>query len=132
MAWERRQGTSRRYYTRSERIGGCVVRTYIGTEESARNMADAYAALADWGADLQREEQERRARWKWIVAAMTANAQATVPYIEAFLIAAGYHRHNRQWRKRRGMNTSMSTASQPTSTTPASAPTVDEVRALAK
>jgi hypothetical protein len=101
MSWETR-GNSGRYYTRSRKVDGRIIREYIGTgllaELSAQQDADERVQRL---AERERLQQEA-ARW----------AAATVPLMElsqmldgltaAALIAAGYHQHHRgAWRKRR-------------------------------
>ena len=102
MAWEARG--SRRYYTRSKRVNGRVVREYVGAAGAAvAELAAAADAVkrADRRAALEARRAEE-ARW----------AEATAPLLElchvadvmarAALLAAGYHRHSRcSWRRRR-------------------------------
>lgn len=100
MAWEKRKRGGR-YFTRSVRINGRVVRFYFG----AGPVAEAVAAL-----DAQKRT-ERATRLKAV-----AEEQACVEQIEAELEAlddlcrdlvhasmeeAGYHEHRGQWRRYR-------------------------------
>jgi hypothetical protein len=99
MAWEQRG--NRRYYYRSRKIGGRVVKEYLG--------AGAAGLLA------AREDEARRRTRDAVRAALQADrdtfaAAATVhgersraadALMTAALVAAGYHRHDRgHWRKR--------------------------------
>jgi hypothetical protein len=101
MAWERR-ARGGRYYTRSQKVAGRVIRHYVGT-----------GPLAEWVAacdeEDRRQREELRARRKEAAAAM-ANVDALVRLADeaaelaarAALEAAGYRQHNRgDWRRRR-------------------------------
>ena len=102
MGWERRERGGL-YYTRSRRVGGHVVREYVG--------GGALGALA---AELDAEGRaERRARADELRAAGTEWAELETMTREldeladglaaAALLLAGYHRHDRgEWRRRRG------------------------------
>ena len=101
MAWEHRQRGGR-YYTRSRREGGRVVREYVGG-----SVLVELAARAD---ELKRRERER-------AAAAEREEQETLealdaPFAEAWeaaetlysaaLVAAGYRHYKRgEWRKMR-------------------------------
>ena len=101
MSWETRNGRGR-YYTRSRRVGGRIVREYIGCEPVAALVAQI---------DLQErrirmaEADQKRARKAEEVAlddlvdevARTADLLA-----RGVLLAAGYHDHRGEWRKARG------------------------------
>jgi hypothetical protein len=101
MAWERRTRGSR-YYTRSLRVGGRVVRDYVGggikgevaaAEDAARRAARQEKAEA-WGRECARLEALDRA-----VAELD---EAVGSLVTASLLIAGYHRHHRgNWRRRR-------------------------------
>ena len=101
MGWEERErGT--RYYTRSRRVGGRVLKEYVGTGPLAE-----LAALQD-EADRQRREEEARA-WKREREALedldvTAGEICELAELltRAAMVAAGYRQHNRgEWRKPR-------------------------------
>jgi len=102
MAWETRQRGGR-YYTRSKKIGGRVIREYVG-----KGLAGELAAAADARARAKREAE--KAAWRAEQERMEA---ALVPFedfyegvetlVRGSLILAGYHRHHRgEWRRKRG------------------------------
>src|SRR5262245_11971028 len=99
MAWETKGRT--RYYTRSRRVGRRVVREYWGMGPEAH-----LAAALD---DRRRREREatraarRRQRSRWEAAARPLNELAGLAelFVRAALFAAGFHRHQRSWRRRR-------------------------------
>ena len=98
MGWDRG-----RYYTRSRKVNGRVVREYIGTGPTA-----ALAAQMDaLDRDMRQTEAEGRKR----LATDLATRDAAVDdfgarcdlLARAFLLAAGCRQHKRgEWRKRRG------------------------------
>ena len=100
MAWEVRG--SRRYYTRSRKVAGRVVREYIGTGPVAEIAAAADGlrrADRRAAAEALRGEQ---ARWQAAVAPLLELSRAADLLARAALLAAGYHRHSRSsWRKKR-------------------------------
>ena len=98
MAWETKGRT--RYYTRSRRVNGRVVRESFGKGPEAH-----LAAALD---DRRRREREvaraarRRQRERWQAAARPLNDLADLAELfGAALFAAGFHRHQRSWRRRR-------------------------------
>ncbi len=90
-----------RYYYRKRRVGRRVVSEYVGKGE--------YAALL-WQADkhIKAQQEATRVAWRAERAKIEA-ADELVKDVERVvravmvetLQAAGYHRHKRQWRKRR-------------------------------
>jgi hypothetical protein len=97
MGWDRG-----RYYTRSKKVSGRVVREYIGTGRLAELAAQMDAIER---ADREAERAARRAE-KDELAALDADlkalAETTDLVARAALVAAGYHRHKRgEWRKKR-------------------------------
>ena len=101
MAWEERGG--RRYYYRSVRRGGRVIKEYVGTGP----VAEATAQL-DEEERLRREEEaqawkEERRRMEILEAQIEELCDAAETLSRAALVAAGYRQHNRgEWRLRRG------------------------------
>jgi hypothetical protein len=101
MAWEKR-GT-KRYYTRSVRREGRVVRQYFGNGPVAE-----LAAATDAERRLSREivARERRAeqgRYDAAFSPLQELCKVTDLLAAASLLLAGYHRHARgDWRRRRG------------------------------
>jgi hypothetical protein len=100
MAWERRE-RGERYYTRSRRAEGKVVREYVGG-----------GALGEFAARIDTEERERweaeAARGRAEVKRLEELAAPVVQLYEvaealarAHLIATGCHSHKGEWRRRR-------------------------------
>src|SRR5215207_11659697 len=100
MAWERRKRGGR-YYTRSRRVDGRVVREYVGG-----------GALGELAARTDAEERERREaeatrgraeveRLEELVAQVVELCEVAEILVRAHLIAAGCHRHKGEWRRRR-------------------------------
>jgi hypothetical protein len=103
MGWEVRGGN--RYYTRSRKVSGRVVREYVGGG-AAGELAAAADAL--WRADRRAENEQRRAedaRWRTGSEALRSLCQVADLLFKATLLAAGYRQHHRStWRKRRHGN----------------------------
>jgi hypothetical protein len=101
MAWETRKRGGR-YYTRSRKVGGRVIREYIGSGlmgELAAAEDGAQRTQRGVAAEVRRAEQERLAE---LDAASIAFDAALETLTRAVLMTAGYHRHHRgPWRKRR-------------------------------
>jgi hypothetical protein len=90
------------YYTRSKKVGGRVVREYVGS-----GILGHVAALQD-AQERQRREQEaalwkeERKRLEALVAPVEDLCEATEVLCRAALLAAGYRRHQRgEWRRKR-------------------------------
>jgi hypothetical protein len=101
MGWESRRGSGR-YYTRSRKVHGHIIREYVGTglvaELAAQQDAEARAQRLAERQRLQREA----ARWAAAAAPLTELSRLLDGLTAAALIAAGYHQHHRgTWRKRR-------------------------------
>jgi hypothetical protein len=101
MAWETRNN-GRRYYTRSTRVNGKVVREYVGTGYLAE-----LAAQID-NCERYRKELEKadidaiRGELDSIEAAISGYDERIKRIVNATLTAAGYHRHDRGlWRRKR-------------------------------
>ena len=105
MAWETRQRGSR-YYTRSRRVHGQVVREYIGA-----GIIGEMAATQD--AKARQKRSEEREVGRKVLAEQEALEHPLVvldglcdALVHSFLESAGYHNHRGQWRKRRGKKSS--------------------------
>jgi hypothetical protein len=103
MAWETRRG--RKYYYRSRRVGGRVVKQYFGrgpvAELAAAMDADQRARRAA-EAEVARCEQ---ARLEPVQAATSQLDDVCDLLVNAMLISAGYHRPNYgPWRRRRAQS----------------------------
>jgi hypothetical protein len=99
MAWERRG--SNLYYYQSERIDGRVRKKYVGAGDVAQAIAHADESIRG-----SRAAHSERARVEFEEAKTLASAgeelcEAAEILAVAQLVAAGYHRHKGQWRRRR-------------------------------
>jgi hypothetical protein len=101
MSWETRRGRGR-YYTRSRKVNGRIIREYIGTglvaELAAQQDAEERAQRLAEGKRLQEEAY----RWTSATAPLMRLSHLLDGLTSASLITAGYHQHHRgAWRKRR-------------------------------
>lgn len=101
MGWETRNGRGD-YYTRSRRVGGRVVREYVGSGELA--WAISILDLAERH-DRERALEQRKAereREDALDAELSDYFGRVEEVARGALEAAGYRRHKRgEWRKRR-------------------------------
>ncbi len=102
MSWESRGGKGR-YYTRSRKVNGRVVREYLGSGPAAE------AAAREDALERDRREAERaafldeRAELDDIDATLDELNDLAELVARAALAAPGYRLHKRgEWRKRRG------------------------------
>lgn len=99
MGWETRKGKGR-YYTRSVRVGGRVVREYVGSGPAA----DIAAALDEANREERRAECETRrleqAKLEAAAAALSALGSAADAEMKRRLGEAGYHYRKGEWRKK--------------------------------
>ena len=99
--WERRERGGL-YYTRSRKVGGRVVREYVGG-----GILGKIAAMEDEYKRRQREEEaayliEEQERTVELEKPVEELCKATDLLVRAALLASGYHQHNRgEWRLRR-------------------------------
>lgn len=99
--WESRKRGGR-YYTRSRKVDGQVVREYVGTGPIAE-----FAAQMD-ALDRERREEEaavwreEKERLEALARPVEELCEAAELLVRAALVAAGYHQHKRgEWRKKR-------------------------------
>jgi hypothetical protein len=100
MTWELHRGRLR--YTRSFRRTGRTIRQYVGTGEVAELVARA-DELAKAARKRQAEAgRTDRERWETAQASVVELERITNLFVQATLLTAGYHRHDRgAWRRRR-------------------------------
>jgi hypothetical protein len=97
MGWDRG-----RYYSRSRKVDGRVVREYVGGGLTGQ-LAAQLDAVERAKREADRAEQEAlRAEVEALDAALDDLNEVAELLAGAALLAAGYHRHKRgEWRKRR-------------------------------
>lgn len=101
MGWEQR-GTNR-YYYRKEREGSREKSTYVGRG----GMAHMISEFESSSAELERLIRARKS----IEASDSEKAEALLDqavdlaqlFTQATLLAAGFHTHHRQWRRKRNV-----------------------------
>jgi hypothetical protein len=99
MGWKTING--RRYYYRSERVGGRVKSTYFGAGEAGTLMANMVGfERLEVAADRERLRDERKESdaEETAVSEWFDRVQAVA---DAAMIEAGFHKHKGQWRRKR-------------------------------
>lgn len=100
MGWETRDGKGR-YYTRSRRVRGRVVREYVGG--GARG--ELFATLDKADREKRRREREKRRReqdrLEAVLMVLSFLSEATDKEMKRVLGEAGYYYRKGEWRKRR-------------------------------
>lgn len=110
MPWEHRNGHGR-YYTRSHKVNGEVIREYIGAGPLAEQVASADVATRQALTALRETERRQRAEARDLERQLDDLCGATDYLITIALNAAGYHQHARgPWRKSRVPTTSKASA----------------------
>ncbi len=100
MAWERRGDGL--YYYRSVRENGRVRKRYMGGGEVAELVAHADETRR---AERERRRRDERAELERLRELSEAGAEldaAAEVLARAEMVAAGYHNHKGEWRRRRG------------------------------
>ena len=102
MAWEERNRSKQKYYYRSHRAAnGKVVKEYIGSGPDAELAAEmdtlkrAKRQAADQGVKMEEQRIEQAA------APLNELGEDVDTLLQAALMAAGFHYHRGEWRKRR-------------------------------
>lgn len=105
MGWETRTHGGR-YYTRSWRRNGRVIREYIGAGEAGEQAAAFDALTRDQRQGERAERLCEHSRLDDADAALTAWSAWVEAQLREALTAAGYHQHKRgEWRRKRGGTT---------------------------
>ena len=99
MSWESRGGTAR-YFTRTIRVNGGFVREYHGRGQIAEFVANEFAR--------KRDQRGRGERWRDFRKNLRQADKLVISFcdqtdvlLRATLLAAGFHRHSGEWRRRR-------------------------------
>lgn len=99
MGWDK----SGRYYTRSKRVNGRVVREYIGGGRVGELASQMDAIERDKREAERRRAQLEREEIAELDAPLDELNELADLLARAALLAAGYAQHNRgEWRKKRG------------------------------
>ena len=99
MGWDK----NGRYYTRSRRVNGRVVREYIGGGPCGALIAKFDAIERDKRATARLDERAEREGIDALDVPLKELNELADLLVQAALVAAGFHQHNRgEWRKRRG------------------------------
>jgi hypothetical protein len=101
VAWEKRERGGR-YYTRSRREGGRVVREYVGGGLAGELAAEEDRIRRELAEKQREREKEELERLKALAAPVLEVSEAAEILAHAHLIAAGYHRHKGEYRRARG------------------------------
>ncbi|HJZ54029.1 MAG TPA: hypothetical protein VKE74_03695 [Gemmataceae bacterium] len=100
MGWEQRGGRS--YYYTAERIGGRVVKSYVGTGRVAELAAQLDAINRQEREAEDEDAQSARDELADLDAALAPLSELADLLARAALQAAGFHQHHRgEWRRRR-------------------------------
>jgi len=101
MPWEYR-GQNGPYYTRSRRVGGRVVREYVGKGPLAEHAAEQDRQVRLMRAAERQARSERLAKWDAMDEQIAALGHLIKAIMQAELQAQGFHQHRGQWRRKRG------------------------------
>jgi hypothetical protein len=97
MGWDRG-----RYYTRSKKVNGRVVRKYVGAGELAELVAETDALLRLQRAEERAARRAERSELQALDAPLDELNDLADLLAHTALTAAGFRRHKRgEWRKRR-------------------------------
>ena len=93
-----------RFYTRSKKVAGRVVREYVGTGAVAELAAAADALRRGDRRAAAEARRAEEASWREALAPLLELSRAVDVVVRATLLAGGFHRHARSWRKKRNVN----------------------------
>jgi hypothetical protein len=99
VAWERRGGNL--YYYQAEREDGRVRKRYIGAGEVAEMIAHNDETIRRSRAELRERARTELEEARCLALAGAELEEAAEILARAQMVAAGYHRHKGEWRRRR-------------------------------
>jgi hypothetical protein len=97
MGWESRKGGGR-YYTRSRKVGGRVIREYVGTGPIAELTAQLDSKKRLFRIQEQAAMEAECERDRVQEMNLTDYCETVAEIMKETLLAAGYHKHKGQWR----------------------------------
>ena len=100
MAWEKKG--KRAYYYQAKRIGSQVRKFYLGSGVEAYQAAEAAKLKREIGLQTQQALRELQELGALALAVADELEIGISQLVQASLLAAGYHQHRSNWRKRRG------------------------------
>jgi hypothetical protein len=98
MSWETRRNGNR-YYYRSRRQDGRVVREYVGGGEKGRRAAEADAAARDSREQAAKLLAEKNRPVDGLAAHLDVFGKIVDQLVTCQLLCAGWRRHHRGWRE---------------------------------
>jgi len=98
VAWEKRERGGR-YYTRSRRDGGRILREYVGGGLAGELAAEADRERRELEEAQREREREDIERIKALAAPVLEVSEAAEILAHAHLVAAGYHRRKGEYRR---------------------------------
>jgi len=99
MAWEQRGPNS--YYYRKEREGSRVRSIYVGKGEIAHLISNFDSHSTDLEKLMRAKKSIEAHELKRVESALDRAVELTELFTQATLLVAGFHTHNRQWRRKR-------------------------------
>jgi hypothetical protein len=99
VAWERRGDNL--YYYQAEREDGQVRKKYLGAGEIAELVAHADETIRRTKTERRERERAELEEARCLASAADELHGAVEVLAHAELVAAGYHRHKGEWRRRR-------------------------------
>jgi hypothetical protein len=98
VGWENRERGGP-YYTRSRRVGGRVVREYVGAGLLGWLSAEADRIERDRAEAEKARRRRELERLEALAAPLCELSEAAEVLVRAELLAGGYHKHNGEWRR---------------------------------
>jgi predicted negative regulator of RcsB-dependent stress response len=99
MGWEQRGNNS--YYYRKERDGSRVKSVYVGRGEVAHMISKFESSSAELEKLMRAQKSIEADELENAEAALDRAIELTQLFTEAELLAAGFHTHHWQWRRKR-------------------------------
>lgn len=101
MGWEQRGNNE--YYYRKEREGSRVKSTYVGRGEVAHMISEFESSSAELEKLMRAQKSIEAQELERVELALDRAIELTQLFTEAELLAAGFHTHRRQWRRKRNV-----------------------------